>query len=57
MKNLELQGKLASINSAFFCSTIFSFAFLGTFKVKKLCQLCDQKKCQAEESLQFCGIK
>ena len=32
--SLQIQGKFANINSAFFCSTIFSFAFLSTLEVK-----------------------
>ena len=33
--SLQIQGKSTSINSVFFCSTIFSFTFLSTPKVKE----------------------
>ena len=57
---MQIQGKFANINSTFFCSTILCFAFLSPLKVKRTYanyELCEQKKCQAEESLQFFGIK
>ena len=50
--SLRIQGKLGSIHSSFFCSTIFSFALLSTPKVKRTVKLCERKKRQAEESLQ-----
>ena len=33
--SLRIQGNFANINSAFFCSTIFSFALLSTLEVKE----------------------
>ena len=32
--SLQIQGKFANINSTFFCSTIFSFAFVSILEVK-----------------------
>ena len=33
--SLRIQGKVKNINSAFFCSTFFYFAFLSTLNVKR----------------------
>ena len=54
--SLQIQGKFTNINSTFFCPTIFSFAFVSTLG-KRNRELCKRRKCQAEESLQFYGIK
>ena len=32
--SLKIQGKFANINSAFFCSAIFSFVFVNALKLK-----------------------
>ena len=41
--SLRIQGKFANINSAFFCFTIFSFAFLSTIKRKRAVNYANEK--------------
>ena len=50
---LRIQGKFANINSAFFCSTISSFAFSSTLKVKGIVNYANEENVRLKNRFSF----